>query len=190
LADTIVEDVSFSGNNAAGDVSVFGPSFNPALGTLDSVSAVVTGTYTPYIYLSTPGDQTTASVQYFFAIPGYANIMGTAGNVTLTGIGCTQCSSAFTGLPVDFDFLIDSFPNLSNFIGGQPAFATTQYGNVQAYARPAQGESWGSYDDLSSFSGQIALTYTYTVPEPSTFVLLAFGACLVSVASFSKRVLF
>jgi hypothetical protein len=182
LADTITYEVAFDfTQNGIGPQTVDGPQFNPALGTLTGVSAFVSGTYLPDITGASVPSSTTAflsveGVGYGGGGFGPANI----GTYTLTdGRGPAQAFSFSTGPLLGLQNYID--------IGGSPAFANGFLLNVDAYSEPPTPGTWGDFDDESLLSGNVQITYTYTVPEPSSLAILAFGASLLGLGVWRRR---
>ncbi len=183
LADTITEDVAFSFMPDLGLQTISGPLFNPVLGTLTSVSAAVSGTYTPDIIIY-PGSspQTSARLLYDWGVAGeqVTQSMGT--------YAVTQTGNTLTGPLQAFNFSTGPFPFPQNYIdfGGYPAFADGFLLNLDVYSLPTTADAWGDFDDQSILSGDVQVTYTYTVPEPSSLALLAFGAGLLPLAGFLR----
>ncbi len=54
LASTMTETLAFSGSPSNAGNTVYGPVFDPALGTLTEVTLAVTGSYTPGIFVGPP----------------------------------------------------------------------------------------------------------------------------------------
>ncbi|MGH7056484.1 MAG: PEP-CTERM sorting domain-containing protein [Acetobacteraceae bacterium] len=149
---------------------VSGAPFNPALGTLNAVTATLTGTYTPIVPLSGPGSfppSEIISTRYFLGSAG-ANYSGALGSQTVP-------APRGIGMPTPFN-------------------RSFNFGNVSAYISPAPGPivlaGFGfvsdvknmdgfSSSDLTTFAGTFALKYTYNaataVPEPGSLALLAVG---------------
>ncbi len=182
LADTISYDVAFSFyQKGIGAQTVFGPQFNPYLGTLTGVSAIVSGTYLPDITGVDVPPSTTAA--FYVDGQGYGGSgLGPTevGTYTLTdGKGPAQPFSFSASPLLGLQYYID--PNDS------AAFANGFLLNVNAYSQPIPSNAWGDFDDQSMFSGNVEITYTYTVPEPSSLAILAFGAGLMGLGGLRRR---
>jgi len=179
VADTITYDVPFSLNTYPASDTVYGPQFNPVLGTLTEVSAIVTGTYLPDIVGPTLPSTTTAAFYEYWGGDcscGSGNML--VGTYTLTnGKGPAQAFSFSTG----------ALPNLQNYI--QFFGVTTGFLlNVGAFSESLTPGAWGNdWNDQSTYSGTVDITYTYTVPEPSSLAILAVGAGLLGLGGFARR---
>ncbi len=183
-ADTITEDVAFSLTGGLGPQTIDGPLFNPVLGTLTSVSASVSGTYTPDIVIS-PGSspQTSANLLYAWGVTGEQTTQ------SLGTYAVIQTGNTLTGPVQAFSFSTSAFPYPQNYIdiGGYPVFADGFLLNLDVYSEPTSANAWGDFDDQSMFSGNVEITYTYTVPEPSSLAILAFGAGLMGLGGLRRR---
>ena len=72
----------------------------------------------------------------------------------------------------------------SDFISSDPnLMGDLVNGGVTVFPEPWTG--WGAYSEDVSFTGEIILTYTYNVPEPSAVALL--GAGLIGMALVRRR---
>jgi hypothetical protein len=171
-ADTIVEDLSFNGSVENGGVFVTGPLFNPALGTLTSVSATVTGVYDASMFL--PGTGFPPSIEYSlhgnFTAPGPFGTQPLAlGQFLVSGNGGGTYSGRigfdYTEAVMPFGSYVEGAPNPAAFLAG-----------LDFYAFPTNGGGLGASSDFSTWSGTLAITYTYTVPEPGSVLVLALGA--------------
>jgi hypothetical protein len=184
LADAITEDVAFSFNSNEGAQEVDGPQFNPVLGTLTSVSAIVSGTYAPNIFVYTSSPPASWTLMGEWSVPGKS--------VTsmLETYSPTVNGGVLAGPAQQFSFSTGAFPFPQNYVdvGGYPAFANGFLINVGVYSLPASAYSANDFNDDSSFSGDVQITYTYTVPEPSSLAMLAFGAELLPLAGFVRGV--
>jgi hypothetical protein len=180
LADSITYEVPFSFYTFLGSDTVYGPQFNPYLGTLTGASAFVSGTYLPDITGASVPSQTTAALWVQAAAPGGGLVPTEVGTYTLTdGKGPAQAFSFSTGPITGLQYYID--PN------DYPAWQTGWLINVDAYSAPLTPYAWGDWDDQSTYSGTVYMTYTYTVPEPSSLAILAFGAGLLGLGRVQRR---
>ncbi len=57
---------------------------------------------------------------------------------------------------------------------------------LDVFSTPATPGAWPLADDLSTYSGSLLVTYTYTVPEPSSLPLLGV-ACAATSLLVSRR---
>jgi hypothetical protein len=194
VAATIVQDLPAV--QSFGDFTPFdinGAAFNPALGTLTSVTATLTGSYTPIDFLDlgpfpNPG---TVSTSYFVITPqgDAANqFSGSLGTQTVIPVVPSPNSAAvYTGTPtaVDLNF---AFPVLSDFVSAVPGSTLlAEFG----FLAGVEGGGAGGASDGTTFNGTFALTYTYgptSVPEPSSLLLLGCAASLVPVLMRRRRV--
>ncbi len=187
FADTISYTVPFSFVLDETDNSVFGPQFNPALGTLTSVSEVVSGTYTPEIF---PGFGSTPTPYAALYYDTYGNGTGPSPGSPLEYYTLTTSPTGgyLTAPAQSYSFSVTS-ACLFCFteVPGEPPFGNTFWMNIDVYSRPVAPGTWGTYDDVSPYSGTVDLTYTYTVPEPSSFAVLAFGAGLLGLGRVQRR---
>ena len=153
---------------------IVGNPFDPATGTLTSITAILSGTYTPSVYDAfgpSPGALTTRFFTNLGA--GFPTTVGTqiiapTGNCasSQTGGNCT-----YTGMPVDFSISPVVTLPLSTFISATPGPADLAYFGFTSYVPGAGG---GGSDD-TAFTGNLQLTYDYSVPEPTGFALLLSG---------------
>jgi len=178
FADAIVEDLSFSGSVETGEVFVTGPLFNPALGTLTGVSATVKGVYDGLVFL--PGSGFPPSIEFSlhgnFQAPGPFGTQPLAlGNFSMSGNG----SGDYRG-DIGFDYTEQVTP-FADYTEGSPDAASFLAG-LGFYAFPTNGGGLGASSDFSTWSGTVAVTYTYTVPEPASVLVFAFGlaACWIA----------
>jgi hypothetical protein len=176
-AGTIVEDLSFSGSTENGKVFVTGPLFNPALGTLTGVSATVEGLLDESFFTPSTGLPPTIEFTLHgdFEAPGpYGTQPLSLGNFTVTGNGNGDYTGVtgfrYTEQIAPFGSYIEGSPNAANFLAA-----------VDFYGFPTNGGGLGASSDFSTWSGTLAITYTYDVPEPWSVVVLAFGiaACMM-----------
>jgi hypothetical protein len=183
-ADTITENVAFSFNSGDGLMTVSGPLFNPVLGTLTSVSAVVSGSYAPDIVIAPQSSpQTSALLFYAWGVTGEQQTQ------SLQSYSVTQTGNTLTGPVQAFSFATGAFPFPQNYIdvGGYPAYASGFLLNLDIYSEPTIAGAWGDFDDESLLSGTVQITYSYTVPEPSSLAILAFGASLLGLGVSRRR---
>lgn len=178
LADTITYDVPFSFNEFPATDTVYGPQFNPVLGTLTEASAIVTGAYLPDIVGPTLPSTTTAA---FYDDWGGDCSCGSG----YMKVGIYSLSDGKAPAQA-FSFSTGPLPNLRNYI--QFGGVTTGFLlNVDAFSDPSAPGAWGNdWDDVSTYSGDVQVTYTYTVPEPSSFAMLAFGAGLLGLGGLQR----
>jgi hypothetical protein len=181
FASTIVQNLPAV--QTLGDFTPFdinGNPFNPALGTLTSVTATLTGSLTPIFFsdlcppCANPG---TISTNYFVVTPegDAANqFTGALGSQMVVPVFSNAGTTAeYTGTPTAVN-LAFNFPVLSDFLSA-PLGIIAEFG-FNSSVPHSDGAS-----DLTTFNGTFALTYTYSqsVPEPSSLVLLGLGAGLV-----------
>jgi hypothetical protein len=176
-ATTIVQDLTI--NQPLQENNGFSPSgyeFNPAVGTLDSVTAELAGSGSVSIYAPSPvsGYYTYGVQKYFLGGQSSATspvqLFVSNGGTTLTG---SVGGGAFTVSLGPGDFL-SSDPNL---------IPDLVEGDVAVFPAPDTG--WGAYVEDVSFTGDIILTYTYDAPEPSALALL--GAGLIGMTPVRRR---
>jgi len=181
LADTITYNVPFSFVQIGSSETVYGPQFDPYLGTLTEVSAVVTGTYLPDILGASVPSSTSAA--FWVSGEGYSG-----GGLGPTEVG-TYTLTDGKGPAQPFSFSTGALPGLEYYIdpNDSVAFANGFLLNIDAYSQPVTPGAWGDWDDNSTFSGTVELTYTYTVPEPSSLAILAFGAGLLGLGGCARR---
>jgi hypothetical protein len=185
FAATIVQNLPAV--QTMGDFTPFdinGNPFNPALGTLTDVSATLMGSYTPDFFVdlcppcANPG---IISTTYFVITPegDAANqFSGTAPGSPQSVVPVfsnSNTTAEYIGAPTSVDLTFD-FPVVSDFISALPGPLLLAEFGFNSSVTHTDGAS-----DLTSFSGTFALTYTYgpSLPEPSSLVLLSFGAGLV-----------
>lgn len=178
LADTIVEDVGFTGAADGGLVFVTGPLFNPALGTLTGVDAAVTGQYDASLFIPDPEPPTVSvTLHDTFSAPGVSN-SGSLGDIVLVERGG---GGSYAGL-ASFSFT-DSIASVGSYIAGSPS-ATAILAELTLGTSPVIGG--GAADDFSTYSGTLALTYTYDVPEPSSLLVFGLGVGVMMLAAGFK----
>jgi len=175
-ADTVVQTIAIAGNVDTQPVFVTGSLFNPALGTLTGVSAVVSGQYHADIFVpadSGLGPSITLALAYSF---------GSDGSITKGVLGDFQASTIGGGTylgETGFDYT-RTIAAIGAYVEGSPD--ETNYLAALAFgAVPQPAIGLGASDDFSSWAGDLQLTYTYDpaspVPEPASNALFAL-ACL------------
>ena len=177
-AATIVQDITGL-SQSLGDFTPFDINamlFNPADGTLQSVTVEMIGTYTPMTANDLgPFPSTTTLTTHLFVFPtngppsdNQTVVLGSQSNVPVTVSGPGAAGIA-TGMPESVDQLFN-FPDLAAFESGSE-MPLVEYGFRTANTLSGAGGA----SDLSSFSGQAIITYTYEVPEPATVLMVGIG---------------
>jgi hypothetical protein len=180
-ATTIVQDLTI--NQPLHENVGFSPSgydFNPALGTLDSVTAVLEGSGSVSIYAPSPvpGNVTFGVEKADIGLPLLEDSTESS-SVQLT---VSDRGTTLTGY-VGVNFLSVSLDSI-DFISSDPnLIPDLVQGGVAVFPAPDTG--WGAYVEDLSFIGEITLTYTYNVPEPS--VLAVLGAGLIGLTFAIRR---
>ncbi|MBU6499688.1 MAG: PEP-CTERM sorting domain-containing protein [Rhodospirillales bacterium] len=162
--------------------------FDTTLGTLLGVSVELSGNYTPQVFNDNAGTSppTTVSLSshlFVFATNGGPTTTIALGSQTvpliLGGSNPFTGSAIGTSTPVDQTINLADLAAFENILPGPPLPLLVEYG-----FRSTDGIA-GSGSDLTSFSGQAVLTYTYAVPEPPALLLLAAG--LAGLAWIRRR---
>jgi hypothetical protein len=162
--------------------------FNPALGTLTDVSIELTGSYLPQTANDLgPFPSTTDLTTRLFVFatnggPTINRVLGTQTGVPVVVAGPGAAGIA-TGVatPVDQIFDLSDLSAFETGVGGSQLLV--EYG-----FRTSNGLSGtGGASDLTSFSGEAVLTYTYAteVPEPGTLGLAVLG--LLGLGGMARR---
>ncbi|MFZ6647248.1 PEP-CTERM sorting domain-containing protein [Undibacterium sp. TJN25] len=149
--------------------------FDPANGTLQSVSVEIIGTYQPIIFHDLGPFPATVDLNtrlFVFAENGGGTLnfaLPTQTGVPVTPAG--QDSGQTTGVAAAVDHIFN-FTDVSAFITG---IAGQQlligYGFRASDGLPGTGGA----SDLTNFNGSAILTYTFDVPEPATLMIFAIG---------------
>ncbi len=187
VAGTITDTIMFHGAADGGDTTVTGPEFNPALGTLTNVSVTLTGTLNPKIFTGAPA----SSAQSL--LDASVNLLGGGGAQYLnSGSYTLQQNGAYLVGPAETFRFTDSVstPTALSFYTAGPGSMTEGLANLLIYSNPTVAGSWGSMpDDVSGYSGQFAITYTYAaaVPEPGSLALLLASVVALGFAGFGMR---
>ena len=171
-AGMITDTIAFSGASDNGSPTITGPDFDPALGTLTSVSVTLSGTYDPMIFTTVSNAPAQSLLDAGINLDGAAqpSQVLNSGSYTLT-----QKGNYLTGPAESFKFTqsTDSAQALLDYTGG-PGSTSLGLASFDIFSNPAVAGAWGSQaDDTSRFSGQFAITYAYSVPEPGTLALFA-----------------
>jgi hypothetical protein len=189
-AGTVVQDIPGL-VQSIGDFTLFDINalpFNSALGALTDVSMELSGTYLPQTANDLgPFPATTDLTTRLFVFatnggPAINRVLGTQTDipVVVAGPGAAGIATG-VGEPVDQTF---DFSDLSAFeTGVSGSQLLVEYG-----FRTSNGLSGGGgASDLTSFSGQAVLTYTYrtAVPEPGTIGLALMG--LLGITGMGRR---
>lgn len=175
-AGVVIQDIP----NLVEDLGDFTPfdvnalPFNTALGTLEDVSLEFIGSYTPQVDSDNPSAPSTATLTtrlFAFAENGGPTVSIALGSQTVPGV--IVGATAYVGTATPVDQTVD-FSDTAAFITGVSGLQLLAgYGFVTG-----DGVS-GSGSDLTSFSGEGILTYTYadaaSVPEPMSLALFAAG---------------
>jgi hypothetical protein len=172
-ANTIVEDIAFSGSVANGPAFVTGPLFNPALGTLTGVSVAVTGQYELSVFTLESGLPPIMK----FALQGIFEPAGADVSLPLgTFYATTANRTNYTGMAaIGFT---GTLGDIGDYVAGSPD-ATSYLAGLGFDAFPANHIGLGGdADDNSTWSGSLAVTYTYDVPEPGSIAILGLAALL------------
>ncbi len=135
LAGTITDTIAFQGESDNGQPTITGPAFDPALGTLTSVSVTLTGSYNPMIFTGQPATSTQslldASVYLLGAGPQSSFL--TSGSFMLR-----QSGTYLLGPAESFSFTesVDTAAALKDYTGGPGA---TRYGlaSYDIFSNPA-----------------------------------------------------
>jgi hypothetical protein len=178
LADSITDTVKFGGQQDDGSVNVYGPLFNPTLGTLTGVSVTITGTLDPSVFTFMPNTPTSVQLGATIWLPrfSYPLTVLDGGNYNLT-----DTASGLIGPPEAFSFT-QSTSN-ANALYDYTAPDNTALAEVNVFLTPPYPGAWGPQaDPTSTYTGNLAITYYYDVPEPASLALLALGAALLPLA--------
>ena len=179
VAGTITSVVSYNGSADNGAL-LTGPLFNTSLGTLTGVDLAITGSYNPDLFF--PPDQTNIPTesQLNYSLFGLNGSFGTY-NLTLTKNASSQ---TLTGPAETFAIRADP-TDLSDFLspGGNH---NGELGYINLFSTPVGGIWGGAFSNLSLYSGNVDITYTYAaIPEPPALLLSGVG--LLSLLLVRRR---
>lgn len=190
LAITITQNLPAV--QSLGDFTPFdikGSQFNPILGTLISVTGELKGTVTAKDFISlAPFPTTRQSTLYFVftpsaIIPGPNAFTGSLADQNVTPT-VTSTGGTYVGTPTPVD-LTFNFLNPAEFIGSAlPPVLLVEFGFRASL--PDRMQPTGGASDLTTFDGNLALTYNYAssrpVPEPGSLLMLGVG--VLALASY------
>ncbi|WP_394778902.1 PEP-CTERM sorting domain-containing protein [Undibacterium sp.] len=178
-AATIVQNISGLSQDL-GDFTPFdikGLPFDPANGTLQSVSVEIIGTYTPMLFndLGPFPDTVDMNTRLFVFAENDGGNTQSFNLPTQTGIPVVvtdpNSGGRTTGVASAVDHLFN-FADVSKFITGIPGDQLLiGYGFRSSNGLPGTGGA----SDLTSFNGSAIITYTFDVPEPATLMIFAIG---------------
>src|ERR1700712_5173608 len=154
--------------------------FNPSLGVLTGVSVELIGHYTPITAtdsdgtLPFPGTATLTTRLFVFATNGGPTSSLVLGSVLLPVVVASPNSAGIstgTSTAVDQLFSLSFLSSFETAIPGPQLLV--EYGFKTATS--LSGPHFSSGSDLTTFTGEAILTYTYAVPEPASVLVLASG---------------
>ncbi len=175
-ANLLVQDVTLDQPLQLNETP-FSPSatgFDPALGTLQSVTGELEGSAYVVITAGSPvaGPIVPAIAEASLGFP--------IQNGPFYPVPLFASDGQITGsFAVDFTAAL----NPSNFIAPPGPIPDLLSWGVGAF--PAPGTGWGAYDEDLAFTGRIVVTYDYTVPEPSALAVL--GISLLGLTFVLRR---
>ncbi|MEI6299865.1 MAG: choice-of-anchor E domain-containing protein [Betaproteobacteria bacterium] len=198
-ADTVTYSGSFNGLTDVTNQAIAVSQFNPNLGTLQSASFQLSATMTTDAFANNDGNFYAGwdKLVYSLSLVGdapYSGLAVAASNAPARLVGTGTPDGSFTLAEM---LHLTSSPNLWTFTGPTLAvaqtfaqgalgafsgngnlsfFLTTVNSDALAVAGAQTGGLPASYQGLhTNVASQVLVTYTYAVPEPSTYALFGVG---------------
>lgn len=187
-AATIVQDITGL-SQSMGDFTPFDINalpFDPVTGVLQDVTVELIGSYTPQTANDLgpfPATTDLTTRLFVFATNGGPNtnvVLGTQLDVPVM-VASPGAAGIATGATEPVDHLFD----LSDLAAFETGIAGSQLLVEYGFRTSNTLSGAGGASDLTSYSGNAILTYTYGVPEPAT--ALVFAAGLLGLAWSRRR---